>query len=457
MSHGSARRLLLALVVALLLNGVPLSSALVSFPLVSSALPQTASQPATGSPSADSPDTQLQKAGAALEKDDYETAATLLETYLAHRPTDLSARFNLALAYSMTQRALHAIEQYQRVLAERPDLLPAHLNLGMLLRLEDKYEDALVHLRKVLDAQPEHWTALTEMGRVLVKLKRIPEARETFEKALKVDPKNISPRLDLAEMLGDSDPAAAEAELRAVLQELPSEQEARIQLASLLMARSAPATPARDEALQLYEDAAKALPNRVDLRLHLADLYLMEKRPTEAIAHLEAARAAGKIPPEADQLLLEAYLESNQKGRAAELLPEMIAANPKNAKLYLALGSLRNEVKNYPEAASLFLRAVELDPASVDGWTNLASSLYLMKEYARALTALEKVAALKGDTAGTYFLRALCFDQLGGQQQAFENYQKFLSMSGGKNPDQQFQARERSRILERELKRKGVR
>jgi hypothetical protein len=30
-------------------------------------------------------------------------------------------------------------------------------------------------------------------------------------------------------------------------------------------------------------------------------------------------------------------------------------------------------------------------------------------------------------------------------------------MSGGKNPDQQFQARERSRILERELKRKGVR
>ena len=51
--------------------------------------------------------------------------------------------------------------------------------------------------------------------------------------------------------------------------------------------------------------------------------------------------------------------------------------------------------------------------------------------------------------------RSLCFDQLGGQQQAFDNYQKFLATSGGRNPDQQFQAKERSRILERELKRKG--
>ena len=419
---------------------------------------QSASTPAAGSTvPASSPDEQLMQAGAALEKDNYETAAPLLETYLTHRPTDVSARFNLALAYSMTRRAPQAIEQYRRVLAEQPELLPAHLNLGMLLRLDGKNEEALTHLKQVVDTQPNHWTALTEMGRALAALKQVSEARAAFEKALKIEPGNLSPRMDLVELLAEADPAAAEAELRVIVKQMPAEQDARTRLAGLLEARSIPATPARDEALQLYEDAARALPERVDLRLHLADLYLLEKRPLEAIAHLEAARAAGKVPAEADQLLLEAYLDSNQKGRAAELLPGMIAANPKNVKLYLALGSLRNEIKNYPEAASLFIKAVELDPASVDGWTNLASSLYLMKEYARALTALEKVAVLQADTAGTYFVRALCFDQLGGQQQAFDNYQKFLSVSGGKNPDQQFQAKERSRVLERELKRKSGR
>jgi tetratricopeptide (TPR) repeat protein len=412
-------------------------------------------------PAASSADEQLQQAEAALQKEDYETATPLLEAYLSRRPTDVPARFNLALAYSMTRRAAQAIEQYYKVLAEQPDLVPAHLNLGMMLRYDEKYEEALKHLQIVVGKQPNHWTALTELGRTLAKLKRVPEARAALEKALAIEPGNASPRLDLIELLTATDPPAAERELRALLRDAPPDmadaQEARLQLANLLVARSAPATAVRDEALQLFEDAAKSLPRRVDIRLHLADLLLADKRPAEAIAQIEAARAVGKIPNAANELLLEAYLDSNQKGRAAELLPEMIAADPKNAKLYMALGSLHNEVKNYPEAASLFIKAVELDPNSADGWTNLASSLYLMKEYARALTALDKVATLKADTPGTYFVRALCLDQLGGQQQAYDNYQKFLSTSGGKNPDQQFQAKERSRILERELKRKGGR
>lgn len=420
-------------------------------------VPPPAGAPRTAPSAAANADEQLQKADAALGKEDYEAAAPLLEAYLSHRPTDVSARFNLALAYSMTRRAPQAIEQYGKVLAEQPDLLPAHLNLGMLLRFEEKYDQALNHLQLVVDKQPNHWTALTELGRTLAKLKRVSEARAAFEKALQIEPGNVSPRMDLIELLTGSDPVAAERELHALLRDLPDEQDARIQLANLLVARSAPATPVRDEALRLFEEAAKALPARVEIRLHLADLYLMEKQSAAAIAHLEAARAASKVPAEANQLLLEAYLESNQKFRAAELLPEMIAADPKNPKLYLALGSLRNEVKNYPEAAGFFIKAVELDPASVDGWTNLASSLYLMKEYPRALTALEKVAELKADTPGTYFVRALCFDQLGGQQQAYDNYQKFLATSGGRNPDQQFQAKERSRVLERELKRRGGR
>jgi tetratricopeptide (TPR) repeat protein len=436
-----------------------LASSLLTSPLVRCAAAQQPSLTAPKAPALVAPaDEQLQKAEAALQKEDYETAAPLLESYLAHRPTDVSARFNLALAYSMTRRGPQAIEQYTRVLAEQPDLIPAHLNLGMMLRFEEKYDEALKHLEFVVEKQPNHWTALTELGRTLARLKRVPEARAAFEKALKIEPGNVSPRLDLIDLLTDTDPPAAERELRALLQDMPSgpdAQEARIQLANLLVARSAPATPVRDEALHLFEQAAQALPARVDLRLHLADLYLMEKRPADAISQIEAARAAGKVPLAANELLLEAYLESNQKGRAAELLPEMIAADPKNVKLYLALGSLRNEVKDYPAATSMFIKAVELDPNSVDGWTNLASSLYLMKEYARALTALEKVAALNADTPGTYFVRALCFDQLGGQQQAFDNYQKFLATSGGRNPDQQFQAKERSRILERELKRKG--
>jgi hypothetical protein len=37
---------------------------------------------------------------------------------------------------------------------------------------------------------------------------------------------------------------------------------------------------------------------------------------------------------------------------------------------------------------------------------------------------------------------------------ALEAYQRFLSMSQGKNPDQEFQARQRARILQRELEKR---
>lgn len=416
-----------------------------------------AQAPAVSGSEAATAEDLLQKAERSLQREDYETAATALEAHLAQDSADFRARFNLAYAYSMTNRAARAVEQYKQVVAEQPDLLPAHLNLGMLLRQEGKNEEALAHLERVTAAQPEHWTALAEMGHALGNLHRVAEARSAYEAALKLRPENHSTRMDLAALLAASDPAAAESQLRVVLREMPTEQEARLHLARLLEARSAPATPARDEALQLYEELLQTPPARKEIQLHLADLYLAEKRPAEAIAHLEAARADGAVPAEANQLLLEAYLASNQKGRAQQLLPEMIAQQPGNARLHLALGSLRNEMRQYAEAAQSFARAAELDPKNEMAWTNLASALYLLKDYARTAAALQRVAALGADTAGTYFLRAITLDKLGAQAEALENYQKFLSLDGGQNPDQQFQARERSRILTEELKRKGRR
>jgi hypothetical protein len=44
-------------------------------------------------------------------------------------------------------------------------------------------------------------------------------------------------------------------------------------------------------------------------------------------------------------------------------------------------------------------------------------------------------------------------DKIHQQKPALESYQRFLAMSNGQNPDQEFQARQRIRILERELRR----
>jgi hypothetical protein len=52
------------------------------------------------------------------------------------------------------------------------------------------------------------------------------------------------------------------------------------------------------------------------------------------------------------------------------------------------------------------------------------------------------------------FFRALALDHLEQRAEALQNYNKFLAGSQGKFPDQEFQARQRVRILEAELKKR---
>jgi hypothetical protein len=51
-------------------------------------------------------------------------------------------------------------------------------------------------------------------------------------------------------------------------------------------------------------------------------------------------------------------------------------------------------------------------------------------------------------------LRAIVLDKNKLQKPALEAYQKFLATSEGKNPDREFQARQRVKIIEKELSKK---
>ena len=70
---------------------------------------------------------------------------------------------------------------------------------------------------------------------------------------------------------------------------------------------------------------------------------------------------------------------------------------------------------------------------------------------AQGIAALDRVKALGGETPAHFFLRAIMLDKTKQYKPALENYQKFLASAGGKYPDEEFQARQRVRIIEKEL------
>ncbi|MBI4463880.1 MAG: tetratricopeptide repeat protein [Acidobacteria bacterium] len=401
----------------------------------------------------------LQQAEAALQKEDYAAAAKLLETYLAQKPEDYRAEFNLAYAYSLTERPSEAIQQYKNVLSREPELMAARRNLGILLFEQGSAAEAEEHLRRVAEKQPNDSTAAFYWAEALSALRRSAEAQQAYEQVLRLDANHARAHLGVARLLAESDPEAAEQHLRGALQKGPSLEAARLLLAATLEARGPDDPATLDEAAELYRQYLKTHPDRNDVRIRLGQIYVATKQFEAAVEQFEAARAAGDSSPELGEALLQAYLQGppSDHEKALALLQEILAREESNAEMQFLYGRLQMEKKQYREAAQQFQRVAQLRPDWAEAFTNLASALYLLKNYPGTVAALDKVAELKQDTAGTYFLRAITLDKLRLRQPALENYERFLQSDEGKNPDQEFQARQRIRILSREIRQRGKR
>lgn len=411
---------------------------------------------------AQTPEALLQQAETALEKKEYAEAARALETYLAQNPQDFRAEFNLAYAYSLTGRRADAIRFYRNVLEREKELVPAHLNLGILLVEEGSAADAVEHLRFVTARQPDNFRAEFFLAQALAATQQLPEAREAYERALKLKPDDATAHLAYARLLVETDPASAERHLRSALQSDPSQDDTRLLLASVLEHRATQDAETLGEAAELYRHYLEAQPERPEsnaLRVRLGQIYAAQKRTAEAIAQWETARAAGDTSRELARILLDAYLQGSEqeKAKAPALLDQMILQDANNAELRLLSGRLRMEKKQYPAAVEQFRRVTELRPDMAEGYNNLASAVYLLQDYEGTVATLARVAALGQDTAGTHFLRAISLDKLHRIEPALESYQRFLELDAGKNTDQEFQARQRIRILSREVRRRGSR
>ena len=92
--------------------------------------------------------------------------------------------------------------------------------------------------------------------------------------------------------------------------------------------------------------------------------------------------------------------------------------------------------------------------SSVSGITpicELASALINSENYTQGLAALDRIKALGKETAGDLFFRAITLDKLHQLKPALAAYEEFLAADNGAHPDQEFQARQRARIIKVEL------
>ncbi|HZS50674.1 MAG TPA: tetratricopeptide repeat protein [Bryobacterales bacterium] len=397
---------------------------------------------AASSGRAAAPPQALDAAAAALEAGKYAEAAELLEKAVAADPKDYRARFNLAFAYTQLHRETEAIAQYTKVVEQQPDLAPARLNLGILLLRQEKASAAVPHLELAAEKRLQDFRAQFYLGEALLKAGLSGRAAAAYQRALAIDPKSAAAVLGLARSFarqGQID-SAREQYLRAAQMDRQF-NDALLELGDLLEGRKQP-----DEALGLYLEYLKTKPEAVAVQERAGVLLLQSKRYPEAIEHLEAA--VRQNPTAANQTALaQAYTMSRQPAKAVPLLRAAVIAEPDDLDLHLRLAMALLETMDYGGASKEFAAVAQKQPSNVDAWNGLGFTLYKVENYDGALQALERARQLGSEPPGNEFLRAIILDRFHQYPAALESYQKFLAASGGKDPDDEFKARQRVRII----------
>ena len=386
----------------------------------------------------------LDEAKRDIDEEKFEAAIGPLQKVIAEEPEFAYAHFQLAYVYTALKRTSDARGEYERTVAIDPKMSEAYLNLGILL-LDADAKAALMPLGKAVELLPSQTRPRFLLGVAQERSGDLAKATETFEGAVRLDSRDAETLLHLANLyLREDRPGNAEARFAAVLTIQPNDKAALFGIA-----RSEDALN-RPEAAAAYEKYLTVEPKDSAARTRYLHLLLEQGRYDEASAELDKAEAGN---PTLDTLKMKADIQIAEKkwDDAITTLKQAVAMAPNDAQMHGGLGRTYLQKRDFPAAEQELRTAIQLDGKNIGYWKDLDTTFFLGGNYPATLKVLEQIEKAEAPTAGSWFVRAICYDKLSQPKPALEAYQKFLELDQDKNPDQVWQAEQRSKVLKRML------
>lgn len=235
----------------------------------------------------------------------------------------------------------------------------ALLSRLMLRRGEDR--DALTMIQTAVDLSPEDPDNLLWLGTVQMRNRRYEEATASFEKAIKLRPKSVRARTDLARgyiQMGRSD--AAVKVLRTAFQMNPKAVEPGIMLALILLKQGK-----YDDSLSIANEVAKRAPE------HPAGFNLMASaqwaKGDEASARKNLQHAISVDPSymSAHRNLARIDLKTGAVESAKERYRDMLEMPNADVRPLIDLAKIATQEGDLREAISLLSKAREQEPERV--------------------------------------------------------------------------------------------
>jgi len=391
----------------------------------------------------------LEEAQRDIDKNNFADAIAPLQKVIAEQPEFAYAHFQLAYVYTALKRTDEARAEYTRTIAIDPKMSEAYLNLGMVLL--DKQEDAaaVAPLRKAVELLPSQSRPRYLLGVALDRSGDRAGAGESFEALLHLDPNDITAIDYLGwAALHKGQAEQAEARFRRALEVQPNAAGGRKGLAESLDAQKKP------EAAGAYHEYLELQPDDSEARARLIHVLVEQKQNDAALAELNRLDDGKQPTLESLKLRADIQIAGKKWDDSVATLLQALALAPNDAQLHGGLGRIFLQKRDFAAAEKELRIALRVDGQNLDYWKDLSSTFFLGGNYPAALVTLDEIAKMEQPGAGVWFVRAICYDKLNQPKIALEAYQKFLELDQDNNPDQIWQAKERSKVLQRMLERK---
>jgi len=133
----------------------------------------------------------------ALDAGKSDAAVELFTKAIAADPADYSAHFNLALAYSMSNKDEQAIPEYRKTLELRPGLYEAQLNLSISLLNTHDPAAAIPYLKDAVQQKLNEFRPSYYLGDALLATNELAGAAVAYARAIELDAASAGAELGL--------------------------------------------------------------------------------------------------------------------------------------------------------------------------------------------------------------------------------------------------------------------
>jgi predicted Zn-dependent protease len=202
------------------------------------------------------------------------------------------------------------------------------------------------------------------------------------------------------------------------------------------------------EAETLLRAALAQSPADAALTAQLATVLAAQDK-AEALPLLEKLHGAHPADTAITHMLAEVLADAGDAAGSDRLYAVLLAATPDDPDLLVGHGQNLVRQLKLAEAFAVFNKATQLDPANADGWSGLAFVASRTGQPSITLHALTMRSKYLPENPSTYFLWATAYDTLHQKAEAATYYHHFLDSSAGKFPNQEWQARQRLKLLEK--------